>query len=161
MGRKKRYTAEKIIAAIQYTRGMQYLAARHLGCSYETLRKYIKQYPSIRAAIDLERGEMVDLAELKLWEAIDNGQPWAVTLALKHLGKDRGYVERPEESGRDGEGMTLHLQVSVTAQQTQRRLEERLAALEARKLPLEHTPLRLLPATPPPPEESPDAPEPC
>ena len=45
---------------------------------------------------------MIDTAELKLWQSIQNGEAWGITLCLKTLGKDRGYVERQELSGQDG-----------------------------------------------------------
>ena len=50
---------------------------------------------------------MVDLAEQKLWESIQHGEPWGITLCLKTLGKDRGYVERQEVSGQAGTPLTL------------------------------------------------------
>ena len=45
---------------------------------------------------------MVDTAELKLWQCIQNGEAWGITLCLKTIGKDRGYVERQEHTGQDG-----------------------------------------------------------
>jgi hypothetical protein len=45
---------------------------------------------------------MVDLAELKLWQSIQNGEAWGIAFCLKTLGKDRGYVERQEVSGQGG-----------------------------------------------------------
>jgi hypothetical protein len=130
MARKLRYTPQQVITALQYTRGMQYLAARKLGCSHETVRTYLNRFPEIQAALDLERGEMVDLAELKLWEALENGQPWAISLCLRTVGKARGYVERNELTGKDGEAIGLHLQVQQTAQEVQARLAERLKLFE-------------------------------
>jgi hypothetical protein len=31
-----------------------------------------------------------------------NGEPWAVAMVLKTIGKSRGYVERQEVTGADG-----------------------------------------------------------
>jgi len=39
---------------------------------------------------------LLDATEEKLVAAIDNGEPWAIALVLKTLGKERGYVERQE-----------------------------------------------------------------
>jgi hypothetical protein len=102
MGDKQRYTAEQVAEALRKTKGMRYLAARTLGCSHDTVTRYIERYPSVRAAAEQQRGEMIDTAELKLWQSIQNGEQWGVTLALKTLGKDRGYVERQEQSGPGG-----------------------------------------------------------
>lgn len=72
---------------------MQFIAAKALGCSQDTVARYIARYERVRQAAQQERGEMIDLAELKLWQAIQRGEAWGITLALKTLGRDRGYVE--------------------------------------------------------------------
>jgi hypothetical protein len=77
---------------------MQLLAAKALGCSHETVQQYIKKFPTVRQVAEQLRGELVDLAELRLWEALEHGEPWAISLVLKTLGKPRGYVERDEMS---------------------------------------------------------------
>jgi hypothetical protein len=50
----------------------------------------------VRPSPKEERGQMVDLAEAKLFEAVREGRPWAITSLLRRLGKDRGYTERAE-----------------------------------------------------------------
>ena len=52
---------------------------------------------------------MVDLAEQKLWESIQNGEAWGITLCLKTIGKDRGYVERQEFTGENSGPLTLRV----------------------------------------------------
>ena len=78
---------------------MVYLAARMLGCTPQTIYNRAKRTQSIQDAIDNSRGELVDLAEQKFRAAIMNGEPWAVAMALKTIGKGRGYVERQEVTG--------------------------------------------------------------
>ena len=36
-----------------------------------------------------------------------NGEPWAVAMVLKTIGKHRGYVERQEVTGADGGSITV------------------------------------------------------
>jgi|GEM_PF-1396213 len=103
------YTAKQMIDALKETRGMIFLAAQRLGCSHYTIRNYAKRYPSVKAACEAERGRMVDLAELKLMQSIQNGEPWGIAFALKTIGKDRGYVERHEQTGKDGDAITLRV----------------------------------------------------
>ena len=43
----------------------------------------------------------MDISEQKLRAAVLNGEPWAIALVLKTLGKKRGYVERTEIAGTD------------------------------------------------------------
>jgi hypothetical protein len=106
---ERRYTAKQVADALIETKGMVFIAAQRLGCHPETVRLYCKRYPSVQAARDAQRGMMVDTAELKLWQSIQNGEPWGIAFALKTIGKDRGYVERHEQTGQDGQGMVLRV----------------------------------------------------
>lgn len=98
----KKYKAHDIVEALNASKGMVYVAARQLNCSANTIYSYAKQYPEVQEAIDQQRGLMVDTAELALWKALQAGEAWAVSLTLKTLGKQRGYVERQELTGGNG-----------------------------------------------------------
>jgi hypothetical protein len=102
---REKFKASDIVAALQKSRGMVYVAARQLGCAANTIYNYAKKYPSVQAAIDEQRGIMIDIAEIALWNALQNGEAWAVSLTLKTLGKSRGYIERQELTGADGEAL--------------------------------------------------------
>jgi len=99
MAARERYTAQEVAAALHATKGTAYLAAKQLGCTHDTVLNYCKRYPSVQAANDAERGVMVDEAELRLWAAVQAGQPWAIAFTLRTLGRHRGYVEHVENSG--------------------------------------------------------------
>lgn len=101
------YRTPDIIAALQKTHGMIYLAAESLGCSAMTIYRRADKDKKVRDTIDSYRGKLIDKAELKLEQAVMNGEPWAVTLTLKSLGKNRGYVERQEVTGADGQPLTI------------------------------------------------------
>jgi hypothetical protein len=109
-----------VIAALRETKGMVYLAAKRLGCDPDTVKNYCKRYPTVQAAKDAERGEMVDTAELKLWASIQNGEAWGISLALKTIGKDRGYVERTEQTGKDGTPLNEKVIVTMSTQEPKR-----------------------------------------
>jgi hypothetical protein len=96
MAGKQRYSAEQVCAALVETKGLLYLAAKHLACSYQTVCNYVQRYPSVKATLEAQRGEMVDTAEAMLYQSILKGEAWGITLCLKTLGKHRGYVERTE-----------------------------------------------------------------
>jgi hypothetical protein len=96
MARPRKYTNEQMIAALKETKGMVYLAAERMGCDPSTIFDRARISPVVRKAIGTERGKVVDTSELKLFQAIMRDEPWAITLALKTIGKDRGYVERQE-----------------------------------------------------------------
>jgi hypothetical protein len=96
MARPRVYTNEQMIAALQETKGLVFLAAQRVGCDPDTIYNRARKSPAVAAAIRNQRGVVVDTAELKLYQAILDGQAWAIALTLKTLGKDRGYVERQE-----------------------------------------------------------------
>lgn len=107
MGEK--FTTEQIINALRETNGLVSLAARRLGCSAMTIYRRAKKTQAIQQAIDDSRGELVDQAELALRASVLNKQPWAVSLVLRTLGKDRGYTERHEFAGPGGEEMVIRV----------------------------------------------------
>ncbi len=93
MSNVDRYNADTVISALQQARGMVTIAARALGCKPQTVRSYIDRYPTIRQALQEERERTLDVGELALYKAVQEGQGWAVTFLLKTIGRDRGYVE--------------------------------------------------------------------
>lgn len=102
MGAGRQYTTEEIVKVLTAANGLVSVAARSLGCSPSTIRRRMEAEPEIQQAVDEARESLVDLAEKKLRTAINKGQPWAVSLTLRTLGKNRGYVERVEQTGANG-----------------------------------------------------------
>ncbi len=99
-----KYSDKQIADGLKAARGMVYVAARQMGCSPDTIKARMAKSPRL-AAIHEAEGEMVlDTAELKLGQAIVNGESWAIKFALSTKGKSRGYVEGAviEHSGRNG-----------------------------------------------------------
>jgi hypothetical protein len=91
-----KYTNAQIIAALATTKGMVYLAAKNLGCHPDTIFKRARRSPAVQTAIDAARGEVVDTAELALYDAILRKEGWAIAFALRTIGRHRGYVEKTE-----------------------------------------------------------------
>jgi hypothetical protein len=89
-----RYTDKQIMDALRATKGMVYVAAQYLGCDPRTIKGRVAKSQRIRDVLEAERGKMGDTAELKLAQAIQNGEPWAIQFYLKTQAKDRGYTER-------------------------------------------------------------------
>lgn len=105
--RLRRLTPERLIAAIRRCKGMLTLVAKELGVSYEAVRKSVHRFPTVAAALREARDEVTDTAELALYKRIQNGDPWAVQFWLKTQGKSRGFVERQEITGADGEAVPI------------------------------------------------------
>ena len=96
MGRPRKLSDEQIIAALRETKGLVSLAAHNLGCSTQTIYVRSKESQAIADAMGEERSKVIDLAEQKLYEALERGEKWAVELALRTIGRVRGYVEKQE-----------------------------------------------------------------
>src|SRR5262245_35645962 len=96
MARPIKYSTQSILTALAETKGAVYLAAARLGCNVKVLYRRARSTAAVADLIQSERGKAVDTAELKLYGAVLNGEPWAIQMCLKTLGKDRGYVERTE-----------------------------------------------------------------
>lgn len=97
-----RVTNKRMLDAIKKNGGAVYLAARELGCAPNTIYNRMEKVPAMKQAVEDARGEVVDYAEQKLRLAVLNGEPWAIGMTLKTIGKSRGYVERQEVTGKDG-----------------------------------------------------------
>ncbi|MCG8351141.1 MAG: hypothetical protein MI924_25505 [Chloroflexales bacterium] len=96
MGRPPKYSNDEIQAALEDAHGMVYTAARALGCAPETIFGRLRRFPTLKAAHQAMCAVVADTAELKLIDAIERGEHWAITFYLKTKAKDRGYTERQE-----------------------------------------------------------------
>ena len=102
-----RYTVDQMIEALRATKGMVYLAAKRLGCSHTTVYTYLDRHPTVRRAKEAEDGNFGDMCELKLFDAANRGESWAVQFALRTKFKQRGYIERQEITGADGDPVAI------------------------------------------------------
>ena len=82
-------------------------AARQLGVTRRTVYNYVNKYPTIKQALDDARQENLDFAENQLMKAVRAGNVTAIMFLLKTLGKDRGYVDRKEITGADGDAIIV------------------------------------------------------
>ena len=93
-GAPLKYKAETIAEALRETKGLVSVAARKIGCQPGTVRAYIKRYPTVAQVVKDSRESITDLAETRLWAAIDRGEPWAVQFWLRTQARERGYSDR-------------------------------------------------------------------
>jgi len=119
MDREKRKA--KIIESIKQTQGLLTLAARKAGVTYWTLWDYGRRYPEVRQAIDEAKESVLDFAEGKLYEQIKDGNIAAIIFFLKTRGKERGFIERSEITGAEGEPL---LNVNVMSDETKQDIAE-------------------------------------
>ena len=101
------YTAQQFITAIPGTGGIITAIAKRVGCNWSTAQKYILNYPTVAAAWQDERESILDMGESSLFLKVKDGEAWAVKYLLSTLGKRRGYVERQELTGADGDAFEV------------------------------------------------------
>lgn len=128
MANKRRYSDKMIITALRDARGLVAPTAKALGCHEATIRNRVREVPAVREAMNEARAALVDLAEQRLYEAVDTGESWAVALVVKTLGRERGYGDQVALTGPGGGPFV------VEQADAQARLVERLSDMRARLL---------------------------
>ena len=107
-GHNGRYTAEQFITAIPGSAAIITTIAARVGCAWHTVRSYIDKYPTVREAFEDEQQKIVDLAESVVIKAMrDDNDVGTARWYLSTRGKDRGYTERTELTGKDGGPVTF------------------------------------------------------
>jgi hypothetical protein len=109
---------ERIREVIEEHRGFVSYAADALGTRRQTLSKLIDEKPDLKAFVQGElRGPRVEKAILVLDEIMDDPKhPKRATAAIftaKTLGKDLGYIERPQDDR--SYGVQQHINITVNA----------------------------------------------
>lgn len=111
---RDKFTAEQVANALTETRGMITLAAKRLGCSSNTIRRYIRLYATVAEAQRDAHEALGDQVELTLVSmALGERDPKtggfvrepniaALIFLAKTQFKERGYVERQEMTGAGG-----------------------------------------------------------
>jgi hypothetical protein len=102
---------DQIIAAIENAGPKATYAqiATVLGVRPRTLRNYKARWKTVAVALEDLREDRHDFVESKLMDAIENGNIAAIIFYAKTQMKDRGYVERQELTGADGNDVTIRV----------------------------------------------------
>lgn len=107
MSKAPTFQASQFIAAIPGTSGIVSTIAKKVGCSWNTAKGFIDNYPTVKAAWEAEREALLDLSEsviannikLGLKQQQETQAPVDTSDAkwvLSRLGKGRGYNEKQE-----------------------------------------------------------------
>lgn len=113
MARPPELDRENLINTIWKYKGKITPVAQDLGVTTVTIYAYAKKYATVQTAIDEARemfDEMLlDTAERGLMNSVNKEHAWAVKYTLSTKGKSRGYVERQEVTGADGEKLDINV----------------------------------------------------
>ena len=114
---KEKFKLEHVEDALRASGGIITGAANKLeqaygSCAPGSVRNYLKRYASLRHAVeDMVEGNL-DLAEGTILKAMAEGNLTAAIFYLKTKGKQRGYIERVEASGKDGGPLEIKFVIS-------------------------------------------------
>ncbi len=100
--KKRENTAQVIIEAVKSSSGLLTLAAKKSGYTYMTVRRYVKDFPTVAKAVEEAKEAILDFTEGKLYENIKKNDTASIIFYLKTQGKLRGFVERSELTGAEG-----------------------------------------------------------
>ena len=96
--KKVKIRQKDLIAAIEKASGKISAVARHFDVSTVTIYDRIKKNPKVEEAVENARNHfdesLCDIAEAKLYTAVNAGASWAIRYSLACKAKDRGYIEK-------------------------------------------------------------------
>ena len=88
----KRISQREVLDAIKDSAGIINTIAQRLKCNWNTARTYCNKWESTKLALQEETETMLDIAEMKIIDAIKAGDVNIIKWYLSTKGKDRGYT---------------------------------------------------------------------
>ena len=85
-----------VLKAIKGSGAVMSTIAKRLDCAWYTARKYVNEWEATRQAYEDEEQMILDLAESKIYESINNGNTQDAKWLLATKGKKRGFTEKQE-----------------------------------------------------------------
>jgi len=108
-GYNDKFTAREVISALPGTGGVISTLAKRLGCTWSTAKRYVEQYPTIKAAYEDECERVKDMAESVILKGIEGGNTADAKWYLARKAKERGYSDRHEITGPDGSDISVNI----------------------------------------------------
>ena len=94
-----------MLEALEKSLGVVTTACKQVGISRMSHYRYLEDDPQYAKDVRDIENVALDFAESKLHKQIDKGDTTACIFYLKTKGKQRGYVERIEQTGANGEAI--------------------------------------------------------
>ena len=102
-----------MVKALEKSLGIVTIAAKTIDLERCTHYQWIKEDPEYAEAVAGISEMAIDFAESKLHKQITDGVPSSTMFYLKCKGKHRGYVERQEITGADGDAIKINSQLGA------------------------------------------------
>ena len=100
---KIRHTKKSLINALEKAMGVVTTACKNVGIHRSTFYDYYNNDEEFRKEVNDIGNVALDFTESKMFEQIQDGNTTLIKFYLATKGKKRGYVERQEVTGADGE----------------------------------------------------------
>lgn len=94
-----------LLEALEKSLGVVTTACKTVGVDRGTFYNYYHNDPAFKTAVDELENVALDFAESQLHKQIQNGEVSSTIFYLKTKGKKRGYIERSEVTGKDGDAI--------------------------------------------------------
>ena len=99
------FSVERVLPLIDEFKGNISAIARHLGKSRSQTKDYIDRKPELLTALRDWRESIIDHAEENIFDEVLKGDSASSKMVVATLGKDRGWVPRNENTGKDGKDL--------------------------------------------------------
>ena len=109
--RRKKRSAEEVIAAIHGSGGIKATIGRRLTVDRHRVDHYLAIYPSVAQAYKNEVDTIGDVVETVILEAIQAKDVETAKWYAKNKLRNRGYSERVEHTGEDGKPIRFIVEV--------------------------------------------------
>ena len=105
---KIQQTKKRLLDALEVSLGVVTSACEKAKVDRSTFYKYYNEDKEFAKNVDDMQNLALDFAESSLHKQIKSGVPSSTIFYLKTRGKNRGYVERQEITGKDGEPINVN-----------------------------------------------------
>ena len=111
--KKKRYTRKDMIQAIEHSHGIIAAAARYLGCSRNTVVKWIDKDEKVREAYEDQKQTVGDEMEgrlLKICRSDGHSDQFkAIRFYLRSVHRERGYGDKEEKEEKSNQPIVIEM----------------------------------------------------
>lgn len=101
-----------MIEALEKSLGIVTTACKQVGIARVTHYDWMNNDPEYKAAVESIADLALDFAESQLHKQIQNGEVSSTIFYLKTKGKKRGYIERTELTGNEGQPI-IHIAANL------------------------------------------------
>ena len=107
MNKRTVVTLNEVLSAIPLSRGQIQPIEHHLNCTRSAVKKILEQFPEAQQELDDEYERQKDMMIVNAIEDAKAGDPKARELILKAIARDRGFGDKLEVSGKDGQPLVF------------------------------------------------------